>query len=60
MQPQAYGFRDHEFFILKILNLHETGYALTRNNLLDGFTRFVFKMISYPEGIGGPQGFAAG
>ena len=28
MQRQAYGFRDHEFFKLKILGLHETKYAL--------------------------------
>jgi transposase len=28
MKRQAYGFRDHEFFILKILALHETKYAL--------------------------------
>jgi transposase len=24
---QAYGFRDHEFFKLKILAIHETRYA---------------------------------
>lgn len=29
MQRQAYGFRDEEFFILKIYALHETKYALT-------------------------------
>ncbi len=28
MQRQAYGFRDHEFFKLKILGIHETKYAL--------------------------------
>jgi transposase len=28
MKRQAYGFRDQEFFILKILALHETKYAL--------------------------------
>jgi len=28
MQRQAYGFRDHEFFKLKILGLHETKHAL--------------------------------
>jgi transposase len=28
MQRQAYGFRDHEFFKLKILALHESKYAL--------------------------------
>jgi transposase len=28
MKRQAYGFRDHEFFKLKILALHETTYAL--------------------------------
>jgi transposase len=28
MQRQAYGFRDHEFFKLKIYALHETRYAL--------------------------------
>ena len=28
MQRQAYGFRDLEFFKLKILALHETRYAL--------------------------------
>jgi len=28
MQRQAYGFRDQEFFKLKILALHETRYAL--------------------------------
>lgn len=28
MQRQAYGFRDHEFFKLKIFALHETTYAL--------------------------------
>jgi hypothetical protein len=28
MKRQAYGFRDHEFFKLKILSLHETKYAL--------------------------------
>lgn len=29
LQKQAYGFRDMEFFKLKILGLHETKYALT-------------------------------
>jgi len=28
MQRQAYGFRDTEFFNLRILSLHETRYAL--------------------------------
>jgi transposase len=28
MKRQAYGFRDHEFFKLKILGLHESKYAL--------------------------------
>jgi transposase len=28
MQRQAYGFRDQEFFKLKIYALHETTYAL--------------------------------
>jgi len=28
MKRQAYGVRDQEFFILKILALHETEYAL--------------------------------
>ena len=28
MQRQAYGFRDHEFFKLKIYALHQTRYAL--------------------------------
>jgi len=28
MQRQAYGFRDREFFKLKIFALHETRYAL--------------------------------
>ena len=28
LQRQAYGFRDHEFFKLKILGLHETKRAL--------------------------------
>jgi transposase len=28
MKRQAYGYRDHEFFKLKILGLHETRYAL--------------------------------
>ena len=28
MQRQAYGFRDHEFFKLKILGIHETKHAL--------------------------------
>jgi transposase len=28
LQRQAYGFRDHEFFTLKIYALHETTYAL--------------------------------
>jgi len=28
MKRQAYGFRDHEFFKLKILALHQTKYAL--------------------------------
>jgi len=28
MERQAYGFRDQEFFKLKILGLHETRYAL--------------------------------
>jgi transposase len=28
MQRQAYGFRDHDFFKLKIYALHETSYAL--------------------------------
>lgn len=29
MKRQAYGFRDNEFFKLRILGLHETKYALT-------------------------------
>ncbi|MBU4234492.1 MAG: transposase [Proteobacteria bacterium] len=41
MPQQAYGFRDHEFFKLKIPNLHQTRYALAQNNLLDGCTSFV-------------------
>ena len=28
MKRQAYGFRDHEFFKLKILGIHETKHAL--------------------------------
>jgi transposase len=28
MQRQAYGFRDQEFFKLRIFSLHETRYAL--------------------------------
>ena len=28
MQRQAYGFRDHEYFILKIYGLHKVKYAL--------------------------------
>ena len=28
MKRQAYGFRDREFFTLKILAIHETRYAL--------------------------------
>ena len=28
MKRQAYGFRDHEFFKIKILGLHQTKYAL--------------------------------
>ena len=28
MKRQAYGFRDHEFFKLKILVIHETKYKL--------------------------------
>ena len=28
MKRQAYGYRDHEFFKLKILGAHETKYAL--------------------------------
>jgi len=28
MKRQAYGFRDKEFFKLKILGLHQTKYAL--------------------------------
>jgi transposase len=28
MKRQAYGFRDHEFLMLKILGIHETRYAL--------------------------------
>lgn len=28
MKRQAYGFRDHEFFILKIMAIHESTYAL--------------------------------
>ena len=28
MQRQAYGFRDYEFFMLKIYALHEMRYAL--------------------------------
>lgn len=28
MQRQAYGFRDHEFFVLKILAIHRATYAL--------------------------------
>ncbi len=30
MKRQAYGFRDHEFFKLKILAIHEARYALLR------------------------------
>ena len=28
MKRQAYGFRDHQFFILKLFALHESRYAL--------------------------------
>ena len=28
MKRQAYGFRDHEFFKLKFVAIHETRYAL--------------------------------
>jgi transposase len=28
MQRQAYGFRDHDFFILKIMAIHEATYEL--------------------------------
>jgi len=28
MKRQAYGYRDQEFFMLKILGLHETKHAL--------------------------------
>jgi transposase len=28
MKRQAYGFRDREFFMLKILGIHETKHAL--------------------------------
>ena len=28
LQKKAYGFRDHDFFKLKIYGLHETKYAL--------------------------------
>jgi transposase len=28
MKRQAYGFRDHEFFKLKILGIHEARHAL--------------------------------
>jgi len=28
MKRHVYGFRDHEFFKLKILAIHETKYAL--------------------------------
>jgi hypothetical protein len=28
MKRQAFGFRDHEFFKLKILGVHETNHAL--------------------------------
>jgi transposase len=28
MKRQAYGFRDHEFFKLKILAIHQAKYAL--------------------------------
>ncbi len=28
LKRQAYGFRDHEFFKLKILAIHESKYAL--------------------------------
>ncbi len=28
MKRQAYGFRDHEFFKLKVLGIHETKYRL--------------------------------
>jgi transposase len=28
MKRQAYGFRDHGFFMLKILAIHESKYAL--------------------------------
>jgi hypothetical protein len=50
MQPQAYGFGDDEFFKLKILNPHETKYVLAKNNLLDGFTKFVFYEYILLEG----------
>ncbi|NNK94935.1 MAG: hypothetical protein HKP41_11350, partial [Desulfobacterales bacterium] len=30
MQRKAYGFRDMEFFKLKIMSLHETKYAVQR------------------------------
>ena len=30
MKRQAYGFRDQEFFKLKILGIHETKHALVR------------------------------
>ncbi len=33
MKRQAYGFRDHEFFKLKIMALHESKYVLTGNRL---------------------------
>ena len=32
MKRQAYGFRDKEFFKLKILAIHETKYAFSRMN----------------------------
>jgi hypothetical protein len=34
MKRQAYGFRDHEFFKLKILGIHETKYALLGRTLI--------------------------
>jgi len=50
MQHEAHGVRDHEFYKLAILNLHETRHTLAKNNLLDGFTQLCFKEALDLEG----------
>ena len=70
MQRQAYGFRDHEFFKLKIYALHETDLRISRMSLFYEMVAFggalnpivnrggVFwpESESSPGGTPGPRG----